>query len=786
MVISTADSCTALRWTASEWTWQAFKERCSTPLKSPETMQSYLSLSRGEQSRLKDVGGFVAATFKDCRRKKEDLLTRTAVTLDIDHGRGDTAAKVAEVLYGINHFLYTTRKSTPEAPRYRLCVELSHPVDLRRYDKIAHMLMGAVGEEVFDATGAEPERMFFWPSVCADGDFRFLDRPGIPMDADRWGAAPPRPTEHGSPSRRGTQPDEGKERESVSKTGDPRKKRGVVGAFCRAYTISQAMRSFIPDAYEPAGPNRYRYRQSTGGAGAVAYDDLLLFSYHESDPAGVGNGRHCRNAFDLVRLHKGLDFKGMCEFARKDPATAAELHEAIRFEDIDPQAAPGDPRHWSNALDTAKDGTPKGTPKNAKLILLNDPTLAGCVSLNLFDDTWTPGPGVPWQRDPSKPAWTDDDEQQLRMLMDENHGYRSNVNLHTALAVVAQMNARNPVTDWLGGLQWDGVCRLETSIIDHLGAEDNAYTRYVAKAWFTAVVARAFKPGYKFDNCLLLIGPEACGKSSFFAIMGGEYHAQVSLCMFNDPKRLAEIGQGALILEMDELAGMGRTEVEAIKSSLTATSDTYRKAYAQNAETRKRHFCFCATSNNRSPLIGDTGQRRWWPVDIQPELRRYDAKGNRLRQDREQLWAEAVHWMRDGFSTDIHDHPEALEQAREQQRDKNASSDDPVREVLADYLALPLPPEFPTWTPQARATYVQENMGRECVNPGYRPRYKFTVPAFLLEALGKDPCDMRNRPLLANVNAYMRENPQWVPRRVRLYGQKFASKGYARQECAPW
>lgn len=85
---------------------------------------------------------------------------------------------------------------------------------------------------------------------------------------------------------------------------DPREKGGVVGAFCRLYTIEQAMREFIPDAYEQdtSDSTRYRYAGSDSACGAVVYDDgLHLYSHHtNTDPCGG----ETVNAYDMVRLHE--------------------------------------------------------------------------------------------------------------------------------------------------------------------------------------------------------------------------------------------------------------------------------------------------------------------------------------------------------------------------------------------------------------------------------------------------------------------------------------------------
>ena len=138
-------------------------------------------------------------------------------------------------------------------------------------------------------------------------------------------------------------PDEKKpERQAAKKMEDPHSKQGLVGAFCRCYTISQAIATFLPDVYEPVDESltRYTYVHGTGHGGLVVYDnDTFAYSHHQSDPVG---GREV-NAFDLVRIHKfgHLDddvaetmnitklpsYAAMCAFAAQDPAVKRLMTE---------------------------------------------------------------------------------------------------------------------------------------------------------------------------------------------------------------------------------------------------------------------------------------------------------------------------------------------------------------------------------------------------------------------------------------------------------------------------
>ena len=94
-------------------------------------------------------------------------------------------------------------------------------------------------------------------------------------------------------------------REREAKAEDPREKPGIVGAFCRVYSVPEAIEEFLSDVYTESDDfsdkPRYTYVHGSGNNGAVVEDDgLFLYSHHGTDPAA---DRLC-NAFDLVRLHK--------------------------------------------------------------------------------------------------------------------------------------------------------------------------------------------------------------------------------------------------------------------------------------------------------------------------------------------------------------------------------------------------------------------------------------------------------------------------------------------------
>ena len=97
----------------------------------------------------------------------------------------------------------------------------------------------------------------YWPSTAADGEFIFkvLDAPWV--DPDTVLARYPDwkdPSYWPESSRT-----QAKRKRQAERQGDPQEKPGIVGAFCRAYTIADAVKKFLKDVYAPCDDPSYTY-----------------------------------------------------------------------------------------------------------------------------------------------------------------------------------------------------------------------------------------------------------------------------------------------------------------------------------------------------------------------------------------------------------------------------------------------------------------------------------------------------------------------------------------------
>lgn len=203
----------------------------------------------------------------------------------------------------------------------------------------------------------------------------------------------------------------------------------------------------------------------------------------------------------------------------------------------------------------------------------------------------------------------------------------------TAVEAVANGRAFHPVRDYLNGLRWDRRPRLDRWLTYYLGVDDAAYVRAVGTRWMISAVARVFQPGCKADCALILEGKQGIGKSTALKVLGGEWFTD-ELADFGSKDAALQV-RGVWIIEIAELATLGRSEVGAIKAFMSRAVDRFRELYATRATETPRQCVFAGTSNTSEWQKDETGGRRFWPVvctGIDVEA---------LARDRDQLWAEA-------------------------------------------------------------------------------------------------------------------------------------------------
>ncbi|SFG02198.1 Primase C terminal 2 (PriCT-2) [Novosphingobium sp. CF614] len=247
----------------------------------------------------------------------------------------------------------------------------------------------------------------------------------------------------------------------------------------------------------------------------------------------------------------------------------------------------------------------------------------------------------------------------------------------------ARANPFNPVTDWLDGLRWDGVARLDGWLSTYLGVEPSDWSRAIGSRFIIGMVARAMVPGCKLDTVLVLEGPQGVGKSTALRILAGDDHFGDQLPNMRDKDGLAYLS-GLWLVEIGELAAMRRSHADEIKSFLTARFDRYRPSYGRHMIDQPRRVAFAASTNDSAWHDDPTGARRWWPVRVGS----IDLEG--LVRDRAQLFAEAVHRWRSGEAWHLDADGEALGRAEMAEREVPDAWEERIAECLAANPAVPM------------------------------------------------------------------------------------------------
>lgn len=708
-------------WRGVEMSWEDLQNRLSHPQRTTETVEEYYKLSKADQGRLKDVGGFVGGTLNGPRRKAEAVTGRDLITLDLDNiPANETENVIAKIdQLGVSYIIYSTRSHLKTRPRLRVIMPTDRTVLPDEYEPIARKIASLIGMELCDPTTFEASRLMYFPSCSIDGEFVYRTATKAEAKADSvlaqyadWHDISLWPQVPGESEKYKT---------LLAKQEDPTKKEGVVGAFCRCFNIYRAIEELIPNAYTPTdNEERWTYVNGSTVGGAVIYDNgNFLYSHHATDPC---SGKLV-NAFDLVRLHlfgeedkeakEGTapsrlpSFKAMREKALQLPDVAAECFYAMQekttgvFSAMEEHTDEPQADAWMlNIQLDSKTGKPCSTRNNIYLILENHALIKGKIAKDDFSGRILVLGATPWKTDTKQREWNDTDDAGLLWWLETGFGITGTEKILNAFTVAADKHTINPVKLYLEQLHWDGTPRLDTLFVDYLGANDNDYTRAVARKSLVAAVKRVFEPGCKYDQMPVLIGPQGIGKSTLLAILGRDWFSDSVLTF--EGKEAAEQIQGVWIVEIGEMASYNKSDTNQVKLFLSKQKDIYRQAYGRRTETHPRRCVFFGTSNFGDFLKDPTGNRRFWPVDV-GILEPKKSVITELTGEVDQIWAEAVVRYRLDEPI-IMENKKLADMALQMQKAHNEAN--PREGIVLDYLEREFPEDYENWSLNQRRMFL--------------------------------------------------------------------------------
>lgn len=802
LTLSTGSGRHAVFWYPQELYWADFIQKVSSPVVTAENFTAYKRLPKKQQDNLKDVGGFVGGRLAENRRKNDKVIDRSLITLDADSvpSGGTQAVLQAVSALGCAYVVYSTRKHEEAAPRLRIVIPLDKPCTAEQYEPIARKVASYIGMEIMDPSTFEASRLMYWPSVSADmpqqyvfayEDKPFLSGEGVLAQYTNWQDVAEWPEVPGTAKVRQT---------AAKRQGNPLDKKGVVGAFCRTYDVPAAITKFIPDAYNPCDtPGRYSYAEGSTVGGAVLYDGgNFIFSHHATDPI---SGLLC-NAFDLIRLHKfgHLDedakpetpvaslpsYREMRSFCVEDPEVKALLsteryEQAVtEFDGIEVTDAVEDPRAWMGLLKFNENGQYLKTIENILTVLEHDPLIRD----RFYHDEFSNRPVVcgvfPWENGNAykgERPWENVDDAGLRWYMETVYKITGKERIYDAMALYAKKHSRHKIKEYLSALRWDGVPRIDTLLIDYFGAEDSVYTREAMRKALVAAVARAMAPGTKFDTMLILSGAQGIGKSTFLRILGKEWFSD-SLTTF-DGKEASELVQGYWIIEVGELAGFNRSEMNAVKQFLSKLEDVYRVPYERRTAAFPRSCVFFGTTNDATFLRDQTGGRRFWPVDL-GKGKPTKSVFTDLEQEADQIWAEACMRYIIGEPLFLSGETDKLAKiAQEEHREV-----DPKEGIVTEFVFRKVPLDWQKMDLAARRTYWATEWSK-AAEEKLVERDRICAVEVWSECFNNPPGTMRRsdavslNAILANISEFekCKSNRRFGP----SYGQQ---RGYIRRELS--
>lgn len=321
---------------------------------------------------------------------------------------------------------------------------------------------------------------------------------------------------------------------------------------------------------------------------------------------------------------------------------------------------------------TDRNGQPSGrfrkNKNNLYIILRRDRRWRGRVWLNSFTNTLKID-----DRD-----YKDTDDTRIALWVSRSYGLEyGEAAVSSTVQLIGEENKRNPLLEWLDSIEWDGVNRLNSWIVEATDCEDNELNRKMGEKWLIQAIARAYEPGCKADCVLILAGAQGAGKSTLFRTLAtDEYFADTPLDI-GSANSYSQIAR-AWIYEVAELDSVRRSANSATKAFLSAQEDNFRPAYGRHAITIKRHVVFAGTTNESQFINDMTGSRRYWPIKVN------EVNLNWARENRDQLWAEAILAFKNGETWYL---DKKTDEARHDSS-KIYRQDDPWLEPISNFLML--------------------------------------------------------------------------------------------------
>ena len=561
-----------------------------------------------------DLQVFSFATFSGHRCGKNVKTMQAAVC---EHDVGNLAPDAIRRAWGhCRGFAYTSFNSTAAARRWRVVLELTETIEAARWPAVFAQLRetAAAAGAVLDEASKDASRAWFYPAHPEGEEFLFVTLDGEPLEP----AQPELPHTRPAPVR-------------VRQASPSNERARYLAILDKA---AEAVRT-APVGSRNEALNREAF--AMGGyvaAGFITEEEAANALLDAITMNGGGGPDDERKISDGIRKGKEKP---------REPLEDRPRTGVVRVLRSAPSRPANDANSWRDQLAMTKNG--EGIRKvlaNLLLIIEHDERLSG-IAYDEFRQAIVKRSSMPWPTRTKLGPWADEDDTRLAAWIFTEYDIDfAPDTVFGAVKAVARERAFSPVRDYLNGLRWDGVPRIDGLLAKYTGAAATPYHQAVGAKFMIAAVARAMEPGCQVDTMLVLEdSTQGFGKSTFFRVLASSEYFTDDLA---DPskKDAAEQLPGAWFVEMAELSSMRKADVETLKGFLTRRVDRYRPSYGRHVIEQPRGCVFVGTTNESEYLKDATGNRRFWPVATAT------VDLDALARDRDQLWAEAVQRFRAG------------------------------------------------------------------------------------------------------------------------------------------
>lgn len=542
--------------------------------------------------------GWSPAAFDPPRRSASNV--RRVYALVLDHDKGADFDRLVSLWSTCSGVVYTTKSHTAEQPRYRSVLALSRPVSADEYAKVWLWAADrcAAADCPVDQQCKDASRFWYDPTVPESGTWRSARLSGAAIDPDTCTPPPQRPPLRVVPP------------SSTTTTDRVRRARAYLAKLPAAVSGAQGhTATFNAVACVLIGFDLSEQD---------AYDIIASEYNPRCDPPW--SERELRHKISSVaqRCNRERGYL-LTERPRIDNTRTAASYAPPAPDDLDVD--------WESKLLVNDKQKTRRAYHNTAVFVRHHPEFRGRWSIDMMTrQPWFDG-------QPMRPEMV----HHIRAQADCRLGYTPTASdVEAAIVAAAYDRPFHPIRQYLRSLDWDGIPRLDSMARDYFYSDKPLHAEMLRK-FMIGAAARSLWPGSKLDTALMLVGPQGYRKSTFFKILGGQWHGDSYLDIHNYKDATLQL-HSAWLYELAELENVVTGKAESrLKAWMSSEVDRVRPPYGKDIMPLPRAVVLCGSTNRERFLTDDTGSRRFWIISVTQEI-----PWRLLAECRDQLWAEAL------------------------------------------------------------------------------------------------------------------------------------------------